>query len=153
MPEARIRIGHISGLLWIWLAFPATFEEIIHAVKEPTGKAVQSAIDACAAQGGGVAYLPPGRYVSGPLWLKDNVELRLEAGATLVLSSNKTDWPAGGSALVNAKGVKPIAITGRGTFDGNAQWEYAPVGGQDPEIAEEQEIPGRAGVDVKRNSR
>lgn len=124
--------------------------ETIHWVKAPTGQAVQAALDACATQGGGVAYLPPGRYVSGPLWLKDNVELRLEAGATLVLSTNKVDWPAGTRALINAKGAKHIAITGRGTFDGNAQWEYAPVRGQDPEIAREQEIARLAGVEMKR---
>jgi hypothetical protein len=123
---------------------------VIHEVKEPTGKAVQLAIDACAAKGGGAAYLPPGRYVSGPLWLKDNVELRLEAGATVVLSPDKGDWPAGARALVNARGAKHIAITGRGTFDGNAQWEYAPVRGQDPEIAQEQENARRAGVEMKR---
>ena len=52
-------------------------------VPEPTGKAVPLAIDACAAPGGGVVYLPPWQYVSGPLWSKDNVELRLEAGATI----------------------------------------------------------------------
>jgi hypothetical protein len=137
-------------LLWICLALPAGSAEVLQEVKEPTGKAVQEAIDACAVKGGGVAYLPPGRYVSGPLWLKDNVELRLEAGATLVMSPAKADWPAGVRALVNAKGAKHIAITGRGTFDGNAQWEYAPVRGQDPEIAEEQENARRAGVEMKR---
>ena len=132
------------------MTLPAASAEEIYEVKEPTGKAVQLAIDACAAKGGGVAYLPPGRYVSGPLWLKDNVELRLEAGATVVLSSDKGDWPAGARALVNAKGAKHIAITGRGTFDGNAQWEYAPVRGQDPEIAAEQENARHAGVEMKR---
>jgi len=65
--------------------------------------------------------LPPGRYVSRPLWLKDNVELRLEAGATVVLSPDKADWPAGARALVNSQGAKHIAITGQGTFDGKAQ--------------------------------
>jgi hypothetical protein len=129
---------------------PGVSSETIHRVKEPTGRAVQAALDACAAQGGGVACLPPGRYVSGPLWLKDNVELRLEAGATVVLSTNKADWPSGTRALINAKGAKRIAITGRGTFDGNAQWEYAPVRGQDPEIAREQENARRAGVEMKR---
>src|SRR5512138_3127218 len=105
-------------LLWTLVAFSICRAEVV--VKEPTGSAVQAAIDACAAQGGGVAYLPPGRYVSGPLWLKDNVELRLEAGATIVLSHDRRDWPAGVRALVNAKGVKHIAFTGRGTFDGDA---------------------------------
>jgi hypothetical protein len=67
-----------------------------------------------------------------------------------VLSPDKADWPAGARALVNSKGAKHIAITGRGTFDGNAQWEYAPARGQDPEIAEEQENARRAGVEMKR---
>ncbi len=124
--------------------------EAVQVVNEFTTRAVQSAIDACTTRGGGIAYLPPGRYVSGPLWLKDNVELRLEAGAVVVLSPDKKDWPAGVRALVNSKGARHIAITGRGTFDGNAQWEYAPVRGQDPEIAEEQEIARRAGVEMKR---
>ena len=74
----------------------------------------------------------------------------MEAGATVVLSPDKADWPAGARALINAKGAKHIAITGRGTFDGNAQWEYAPVRGQDPEIVEEQETARRAGVEMKR---
>jgi hypothetical protein len=137
-------------LFWTCLALPAVSAELIQEVAEPTGKAVQLAIETCAARGGGVVSLPPGRYVSGPLWLKDNIELRLAAGATVVLSSNRTDWPAGVRALLNAKGAKHIAISGRGTFDGNAQWEYAPVRGQDPEIADEQEIARRAGVEIKR---
>jgi hypothetical protein len=137
-------------VLWACFALPIVAAEVLHEVKEPTGKAVQLAIDACAAQGGGVVHLPPGRYVTGPLWLKDNVELRVEAGAAVVLSPERKDWPSGVQALVNARGVKHIAITGGGTFDGNAQWEYLPVRGQDPEIAEEQEIARQAGVEMKR---
>jgi polygalacturonase len=142
----RIQIHHAWPLLGMCLALRAFSAEVIRVVKEPSGKAVQLAIDACAAQGGGVVHLPPGRYVSGPLWLKDNVELRVEAGATVVLSHERNDWPAGVRALVNAKGATNIAITGRGTFDGDAQWEYAPARGQDPEIIEEQDIArGRSG--------
>ena len=74
-----------------------------------------------------MAYVPPGQYATGPLWLKDNVELRLEAGATISLSQNPADWPAGVPALVNANGAKNIAITGRGTIDGKAQYEYVPM--------------------------
>jgi polygalacturonase len=139
-----------SWLLWLSFALPTALVAAIHQVEEPTGKAVQSAIDACAAAGGGVVYLPPGRYVSGPLWMKDNVELRVEAGATVVMSHDRADWPAGVRALVNARGVKRIAITGRGTFDGNAQWEYVAARGQDPEIIEEQELARQAGVEMKR---
>ena len=146
----RIRLRYAWLMIGICLALSAVSAEVVHVVNEPTGKAVQVAIDACAAQGGGVVCLPPGRYVSGPLWLKDRIELRLEAGATVVLSHDRKDWPAGVRALVNATGVTNIAITGRGTFDGDARWEYAPVRGQDPEILEEQENARRAGVEMKR---
>lgn len=65
-------IRRVWCLFALHLVVPASTGDRIQIVKEPTGKAVQAALDACAAQGGGVAYLPPGRYVSGPLWLKDN---------------------------------------------------------------------------------
>ena len=35
--------------------------------------AIQAAIDACTAAGGGTVYLPPGNYLSGTITLKDNV--------------------------------------------------------------------------------
>ena len=84
-----------------------------------------------------MAYVPPGQYATGPIWLKDNVELHLEAGATISLSQNPADWPAGVPALVNASGAKNIAITGRGTIDGKAQYEYVPMRNLDSEISEE----------------
>jgi hypothetical protein len=119
-------------------------------VEKPTTQAVQAAIDLCSAKGGGVAYVPPGQYTTGPLWLKDGVELRLEAGATISLSQNPADWPAGVPALVNSSGAKNIAITGRGTIDGQAQYEYAPMRSLDLEIAEEIENARKAGVEMKR---
>lgn len=130
--------------------FSAVAAEPVFAVKETTGQAIQSVIDACAAQGGGIVWLPAGRYISGPLWLKENVELRLAPGATVLMSHDRKDWPSGVRALVNARGVKNIAITGQGTFDGAAQWEYVEARGQDPEIAVEQEIARQAGVEMKR---
>ncbi len=119
-------------------------------VEKPATQAVQAAIDACSAKGGGVAYVPPGEYVTGPLWLKDNVELRLEAGATIALSQNPADWPSGVPALLNSQGARNIAITGRGTIDGKAQYQYAEVRGQDVEIQEEMEIARKSGVEMKR---
>ena len=124
------------------LASSGVSAETMQVVREPTGKAVQLAIDACATKGGGVVDLPPGRYVSGPLWLKDNVELRLQAGATLLLSHDKKDWTTRAPALVNAKGVNHIAITGRGTIDGKAQYEYVPVRRLDIEIEYGDGAPG-----------
>lgn len=148
--KMKFTLNHFGPLLALGLALPTASAEVVHVVKEPTGKAVQLAIDTCATQGGGVVSLPPGRYPSGPLWLKDNVELRLEAGATLIMSHERKDWPAEARALVNAKGATNIAVTGRGLMDGDARWDYVPVRGQDPEISEEQEIARRAGVEMKR---
>ncbi len=117
----RIPTPHIWLLLGMCLSLPVASADVVEVVKELTGKAVQSAIDHCAARGGEVVCLPQGRYVSGPLWLKDNIEVRLEAGATVVMSHERGDWPGGVRALVNATGATNIAITGHGTFDGDAR--------------------------------
>lgn len=119
-------------------------------VDQPSAEGIQAAIDACSAKGGGVAYIPPGKYVTGPLWLKDNVELRLEAGAIIALSQNADDWPSGVPALINSQGARNIAVTGRGTIDGRAQYEYADMRGLDVEIQAEIEIARKAGVEMKR---
>jgi hypothetical protein len=119
-------------------------------VEGTDGKAIQAAIDACHARGGGVAFVPPGQYTTGPLWLKDNVELRLEAGATVSLSQNPADWPPGVPAVINSQGATNIAITGRGTIDGKAQYEYVPMRGLDVEIRQEIEIARKAGVEMNR---
>lgn len=42
--------------------------------------AIQKAIDACAAAGGGAVYLPPGEYTSGTLYLRSHVYFHIEAG-------------------------------------------------------------------------
>jgi hypothetical protein len=134
------------------MCFPglAAATESLCPVAPGGAAAIQAAIDLCASRGGGVAYLPPGEYVSGPFWLKDNVELRLEAGAVIRLSHAVADWPPGVIALVNARGARNIAITGRGLLDGAAQWAFEPVKRVDVEIVEEQEIARRAGVEMKR---
>lgn len=51
-------------------------------------RALQSAIDACHAAGGGRVYCGPGRYVTGSIELKSCVELFLAAGCTIVGSPN-----------------------------------------------------------------
>ena len=46
--------------------------------------AIQRAVDAAAAAGGGRVIVPAGRFLSGSVLLKDNVELHLESGAVQV---------------------------------------------------------------------
>ncbi|MBQ4029589.1 MAG: glycoside hydrolase family 28 protein, partial [Prevotella sp.] len=46
--------------------------------------AIQRAIDACSAKGGGQVYLPCGKtFLAGPIELKSNINLYLDAGSVL----------------------------------------------------------------------
>ena len=56
-------------------------------------KAIQAAIDDCAAKGGGTVTLTKGTYVSAPIILKSNVTLDVAAGATLLGSPDHADYP------------------------------------------------------------
>ncbi|MHC4799158.1 MAG: glycosyl hydrolase family 28-related protein, partial [Planctomycetota bacterium] len=55
--------------------------------------AIQKVIDAANAVGGGTVYFPAGSYLSGTLYLKSKVTLHLEAGATLLGSTDLNDYP------------------------------------------------------------
>ncbi len=112
--------------------------------------AFQAAIDACTAAGGGTVRVPPGEHSIGMIQLKDNVTLHLEAGATLFLVQDSTQFPQGRRAMVFAENAANIAVTGRGTLDGLAQYQFVAMRGVDPEIAREIEIARAAGVDMRR---
>jgi hypothetical protein len=111
-------------------------------------KAIQQAIDACSKSGGIVAF-KQGSYLTGALFLKDNVHLRIDNGVTLLGSQDDSDypslftrvagiemkWPA---ALINVNEQKNVKISGGGTIDGQGKkwwdkyWalrrEYEPKG-------------------------
>jgi hypothetical protein len=112
--------------------------------------ACQAAIDACARAGGGTVRVPPGEYSVGTIQLKDNVTLQVDAGATLLLIQDTTQFPRGRRAMIFAENASNIGVTGRGTLDGLAQYEFVAMRGIDPEIAQEIEIARAAGVDMRR---
>jgi polygalacturonase len=93
---------------------------------------IQNAIDRCGAAGGGTVYFPPGKYLSGTVFLKSRVTLRLEAGATLQGSARLADYPVvkaktvesrtnsyNTRSLIFAEDLDAISIVGQGTLDGN----------------------------------
>ncbi len=97
-------------------------------------KAIQRAIDLCAGAGGGEVYCPPGRFLTGTLWLKSNVMLYLESGCTLAACSERGEYnaidcfpeqdvvahqAANGTHLLIAYKCDNVTIRGRGTIDGN----------------------------------
>lgn len=94
--------------------------------------AIQSAIDACHADGGGTVYFAPGRYLSGTIHMKSNVSIHLSALATIVGSSNPGDYEEdnsidtsdmppsfSGGYLIWADGIENASIVGMGEIDGN----------------------------------
>jgi polygalacturonase len=114
-------------------------------------KSFRDTIEACVSEGGGIVNVPPGEYTVGTVELKDNVTLNIEAGATLFLSQSKSDFkPAEESTMIFAENAKNIAITGRGTLDGLAQYDYKEMNGIDPDISKEIEMARAAGVDMRR---
>ena len=113
-------------------------------------RAVQAAIDACTAAGGGTVFVPAGAYTVGMIQLKDNVTLDVGAGATFFLSQDNTQFPRGRRAMVFAENAENIAVTGRGTLDGLAQYVFTEMRGVDPEIAQEIDIARAAGIDMRR---
>jgi polygalacturonase len=55
-------------------------------------KAIQAAVDACAARGGGTVVVPPGDFSSGTVVLKSRTTLYLAPGAVLRGSGNLADY-------------------------------------------------------------
>ena len=86
-------------------------------------QAIQSAIDAANQAGGGAVILPPGVFLSGSLLMKSHVELRIEAGATLLGSASRSDYQKSNRwyALLLADGQEDVAISGSGTIDGQGR--------------------------------
>ena len=94
---------------------------------------IQKALDDCAAGGGGTVVFPPGRYVSGTIHLRSKVALWFEAGATLVGTTNLTEyrqpavpdfmpeakWGKWHRALLLGEGIEDVTLAGPGVIDGN----------------------------------
>lgn len=82
--------------------------------------AIQKAIDDAAAAGGGKVVIPRGRFLSGVIHLKSNVELNIHEEAVLLASFNRMDYGPSlkASAFIVAENEKNISITGKGLIDG-----------------------------------
>ncbi len=78
--------------------------------------AIQRAIDACEAAGGGVVRVPTGRFLSGTIELKSRIALHLDPGAVLLASTRLADYRE--KHLVVARGADDVIIEGAGTIDG-----------------------------------
>lgn len=98
--------------------------------------AFRRAIDRCNQAGGGRVVVPPGSYLTGAIHLKSNVDLHISEGTTVKFSQNPKDYlPAvfsrwegvevfNYSPFIYAFEQKNIAITGRGTLNGQSDNEH-----------------------------
>ena len=104
--------------------------------------AIERAIAACRAAGGGTVDVPPGRFLTAPFVLASNLNLHLESGSTILFSDNPADFAlnkAQYESCITLKNGHDVAITGSGTIDGcGAQWwrKFVPPKNSDPFVWE-----------------
>ncbi len=97
-------------------------------------EAINKAIDAAAAAGGGTVHFGPGAYVTGSIHLKSNVTLHLERGSVLEASADTSSYDAAElnvsdmyqdaghshwhNSLIWGENLVNVAITGGGLING-----------------------------------
>jgi polygalacturonase len=96
-------------------------------------KAIQMAVGKCATAGGGTVLLEGGRFLSGTIYLSNHVTLRIEAGSTLLGSTNIADYPRnipairsytdnyGEQSLIAGENLQHIGLVGDGLIDGRGR--------------------------------
>ncbi len=136
LPFLFLALGFTSALFAA--ARPAVFNVLDYGAV-PDGKtkntaAIAKAIAACAEVGGGTILFPAGKYLTGSVMPESNQTLHFEAGSELLYSGDPADSPIVASrwectnvfthaSLIYADGKHNIAITGRGTLNGQG-WNW-----------------------------
>jgi polygalacturonase len=129
VPEilARIRAPEFPARAFVVTDFGAVADGATLATE-----AFRRAIEACHNAGGGRVVVPQGRFLTGPIHLKSNVNLHVDSGATVAFSQNPahylpavfTRWEGvelmGYSPLIYAWEAENVAVTGEGVLDGQA---------------------------------
>lgn len=117
----------LSVLYFLWLcpfllpqSIDITSLGAINDGKTLNTKAIQAAIDSVYEAGGGQVLIPEGRFLSGTIVLKTDVELHLAQNAVLLGSTDPKDYQKLNrwKGLVMADHAENISITGQGTIDG-----------------------------------
>jgi polygalacturonase len=101
-------------------------------------QAFRQAVTTCHEQGGGIVRVPAGTWLTGPIHLRSNVNLHLEKNALVRFSTQPADylpvvftrWEGvecyNYSPLIYARDCENVAVTGKGTFDGQGEawWHW-----------------------------
>lgn len=90
--------------------------------------AIQTAVDRCSAEGGGRVLLPSGHiFLCGPLQLRSNIDLHIEANATLKCAPDESKYVLSafgenrgeGMMWIYADDAENVSVSGRGVIDGS----------------------------------
>jgi len=136
--------------------FPVTKYGAVGDGSRDCTAAFKDVIAACAAAGGGRVLVPEGRFLTGAIHLKSGVNLHVSEGATIAFSRDPghylpvvfSRWEGvelmNYSPFIYAHGEKNIAVTGKGTLDGQANAEYWwPWKTSKPESGTPSQLPAR----------
>ncbi len=87
-------------------------------------EAFRKAIATLDKQGGGKLVVPEGIYLTGPIVLKNCIDLHLERGAVILLSPDKREFLEKGKVRpgISASKRHDVCISGEGIIDGNGAW-------------------------------
>ncbi|HXI84332.1 MAG TPA: glycosyl hydrolase family 28 protein [Verrucomicrobiae bacterium] len=96
--------------------------------------AIQSTINAAAAAGGGTVEIPSAgslsTYLSGPIVLSNNVNLKIDGGAMLQMLP-RSNWP-GTATFISGTTLHDVEISGLGSIDGQGTNWWFPLAGSRP---------------------
>ena len=147
-------------------AFPDRTFDITRYGAKPDGvtncsAAIRNAIGACATSGGGRVLVPEGRFLTGAIHLDNKVNLHVTAGATLLFDRDPRAYLPlvltrfegmelmNYSPLIYAHGKTDVAVTGRGTLDGQADaahwwsWKGGAGAGAESQVAARTRLVGQ----------
>lgn len=130
----KIVFAFFSAIVFSFAASSQKEYNIIAYGAKPDGvtnniAAIQKAIDDASNAGGGRVLIPKGRFLSGVIHLKSNVELNIHEEAVLLASTNRSDYGPSlqASAFIVADNEKNISVTGKGLIDGQCDLLIADI--------------------------
>jgi polygalacturonase len=139
-PYQMVKVFMVALLLFVtsFISAQNTFINVCQQGADNSGKSVTSdiinaTIDSLASHSGGTIFFPAGKYLCGPIELKSNITLYLDAGATIIFTDNFDDYlPMVQSrwedvrvktfkSPIYAIDAENIAIKGEGHLEGQGQ--------------------------------
>ena len=86
--------------------------------------AFAKAVKALEKLGGGHLVVPAGIWLTGPITLKNRMDLHLERNAVILFSPDKKDHLKDGNvqSCISVSKRSDVSITGEGIIDGNGEW-------------------------------